>query len=198
MPQKFLSVRQADYERCKTDKASPPWFKVHNALLGDQAFMRLTTGQRFLYLMLLKLAVEHDNKVYNDRTWIGQRAYMNCTEIDLTPLYRSGLLETSNVRRVLLDKRREEKIREDKSTDEETPSAPPPKVIPLRGTVYTEYFVFNERATELAKSYGLNPFQQQAAFKDYHVAKGSVFKDWQAAFRTWLRNSVKFQQKGVR
>lgn len=26
-------------------------------------------------------------------------------------------------------------------------------------------------------------------FRDHHTAKGSVMKDWQAAFRTWLRNA---------
>lgn len=29
-------------------------------------------------------------------------------------------------------------------------------------------------------------------FRDYHRAKGSTMKDWDAAWRTWVRNSVKF------
>jgi hypothetical protein len=32
-------------------------------------------------------------------------------------------------------------------------------------------------------------------FVDHHRAKGSVFADWQAAGRTWLRNSIKFNSK---
>ena len=32
------------------------------------------------------------------------------------------------------------------------------------------------------------------AFKDFHLSKGSVFKDWDAAFRTWMRNSLKFNK----
>ncbi len=31
-------------------------------------------------------------------------------------------------------------------------------------------------------------------FRDYHRAKGSTMKDWDAAFRTWLRNAVKFRR----
>ena len=31
------------------------------------------------------------------------------------------------------------------------------------------------------------------AFKDHHAAKGSTFKDFDAAFRTWCRNSVRWQ-----
>jgi hypothetical protein len=30
-------------------------------------------------------------------------------------------------------------------------------------------------------------------FLDYHRAKGSVFKDWIAAWRTWMRNAARFQ-----
>ena len=29
-------------------------------------------------------------------------------------------------------------------------------------------------------------------FQDFHIAKGSKFKDWDAAFRTWVRNAEKF------
>lgn len=29
-------------------------------------------------------------------------------------------------------------------------------------------------------------------FLDYHRAKGNAFRDWDAAWRTWLRNSVKY------
>ena len=32
------------------------------------------------------------------------------------------------------------------------------------------------------------------AFIDFHTAKGSVFKSWDAAFRTWCRNAVKFAE----
>jgi hypothetical protein len=48
---------------------------------------------------LIHLAVETNNKIYNDPTWIGQRLYMNHTDIDLRPLYRCGFLVTSNLSR---------------------------------------------------------------------------------------------------
>jgi hypothetical protein len=52
----------------------------------------------------------------------------------------------------------------------------------------------NDRAKELAKGQGQNVLALCAAFKDHHTAKGTLFKDWQAAFRTWLRNDVKFKE----
>jgi hypothetical protein len=36
------------------------------------------------------------------------------------------------------------------------------------------------------------------AFRDFHVAKGSTFKDWVAAWRTWIRNADKFSGGGGR
>ena len=36
--------------------------------------------------------------------------------------------------------------------------------------------------------------EQRDAFVDFHTAKGSVFKDWNAAFRNWCRNAVKFAE----
>jgi hypothetical protein len=35
-------------------------------------------------------------------------------------------------------------------------------------------------------------------FLDYHTAKGSIMKDWDAAFRTWVRNSTKYGVGGAR
>ena len=32
-------------------------------------------------------------------------------------------------------------------------------------------------------------------FRDYHLARGSKFKDWNAAWRTWLRNSRQFADR---
>jgi len=43
-----------------------------------------------------------------------------------------------------------------------------------------------------AQESGLNCDEQAAQFRDYHAAKGSRMVDWDAAFRTWLRNGARF------
>lgn len=63
-----------------------------------------------------------------------------------------------------------------------------------RAQVLPVDFTFDQRAEELAKGFGLNPHKEFAAFKDHAAAKGRICKDWQAAFRNWLRNSVKFKE----
>lgn len=64
-----------------------------------------------------------------------------------------------------------------------------------RGTALPEKFTPNETAKRLASDYRLNLADEQAAFEDHHAAKGTIFKDWQAGFRNWLRNSHKFTQR---
>lgn len=195
MAQKFLSIRQSDYERSQTKSGNAPWVKIYRSLFREREFINLSPSSRYLYIGLIVLATEHCNRIYNDTTWIGQLLYMPPTEIDLRPLYRGGFLQASNVHRELREREREgERDREGESAD-----APPAKVVPLsRASGFPDGFQFNQRAEEMAKGYGLNVHKEFAAFRDHHVAKGSVFKDWDAAFRTWLRNAVKFAAKVAR
>lgn len=64
-----------------------------------------------------------------------------------------------------------------------------------RATTLPDDFVPNETAEQLAQQSGISIADEQAAFADYHAANGSTFRDWQAAFRTWLRNASKFAQR---
>ena len=43
-----------------------------------------------------------------------------------------------------------------------------------------------------------DPATEFDAFRDYHASRGSQFIDWDAAFRTWLRNAKKFNRNGDR
>jgi hypothetical protein len=49
----------------------------------------------------------------------------------------------------------------------------------------------------LAADLQLNLQAELAKFKDHHAAKGSAFKDWSAALRTWLRNAAAFRDSRV-
>jgi len=50
---------------------------------------------------------------------------------------------------------------------------------------------------KFASSRGVRPQREFEAFVAYHTSKGSKFKDWKAAWRTWVLNSVKFSKKDV-
>jgi hypothetical protein len=40
----------------------------------------------------------------------------------------------------------------------------------------------------------VNVERETEQFLDYHRAKGNAFKDWRAAWRTWMRNAPSFQK----
>ena len=55
-----------------------------------------------------------------------------------------------------------------------------------------EGFSPSESHQSFAAETGVNLSAEFDAFSDYHRSKGSTFKDWDAALRTWLRNAKKF------
>lgn len=200
MPQKFLSIKNFEkYQHYK--HRNPPWIKLYNSLLDDYGFSKLPTGTKYLYLGLLILCSRHDNRVPNDCTWIARALHMDPSEIDLSPLYRSGLLLASrnHVASILHENALSETERETEKSRVETDS---PRVASLpakpasRGSVFPEGWTFGEREQALATAYGLNVHRELAAFRDHHTAKGTIFRDWSAAFRNWLRNAVKFASRG--
>lgn len=208
MAQKFLSIKNFEkYQKTKMKEGNRPWVKLWKTLLSDPEFMKLTPEYRFIYTGLILLADDCANRIYADSTYLRQRLYMTHTDgihgtyightqLDLRPLYRAGFLATSNLARTLSETETEER---QSRVEADAADAPPAKVVPLsRASGFPDGFQFNQRAEAMAKGYGLNVHKEFAAFRDHHVAKGSVFKDWDAAFRTWLRNAVKFAAKVAR
>jgi hypothetical protein len=65
-----------------------------------------------------------------------------------------------------------------------------------RATSLPESLTLTEQHRQYAEAQGLvGPAEQFERFLDHHRAKGSVFVDWDAAWRTWVRNGVGFQAK---
>ncbi len=68
------------------------------------------------------------------------------------------------------------------------PSAPA-----KRSTQLPAGFDMTDEMRQFALGQGVaDPAKEFAAFVDYHRSKGSTFKDWHAAWRTWARNAMKF------
>lgn len=63
-----------------------------------------------------------------------------------------------------------------------------------RGTQLPSGFSANQTHRQLAVELGLDLERELEAFTDFHQSRGSVFKDWDAALRTWLRNARRFQR----
>jgi len=86
---------------------------------------------------------------------------------------------------------REREERRDKPEASASGSASAPKA--KRATVLPADFEPNETAHSLAASLGLSVADELPKFRDYHTHKGTVGKDWQAGFRTWLSKAAEFR-----
>lgn len=59
-------------------------------------------------------------------------------------------------------------------------------------------FLLSEKMQAFAQSKGLDPpriAREFERFCDHHRAKGSLFADWEAAWRTWVGNAVEYSRK---
>lgn len=57
-------------------------------------------------------------------------------------------------------------------------------------------FLPNDAGRTLAEAKGLDVDVEVDGFRNYHTSHGSVMADWQAAWRTWVSNAVKFGKAG--
>lgn len=86
------------------------------------------------------------------------------------------------------------------SSTTETPAADAapakPKRATKRGTKRPDDWRPNPGHLAQAITLGIDPAEQLAAFSDYCEANGKTYVDWNAAFRTWLRNAKRFDRGG--
>lgn len=75
---------------------------------------------------------------------------------------------------------------------EESNRIQPDKPANKKGSVVSPDFTPNETSIRLADELGIDWEAEVPKFIDHHTHKGTIGKDWNAGFRTWLNNSVKF------
>jgi hypothetical protein len=156
-------------------------------MFGDPEFIKLTPAQRFLYIGLIHLAVESGNRIYNDSTFIGQRLYIHSTEVDLKPLYRAGFLYTTNLSRVLSEtEESRERVEGEEIPSKQVDSKPNGKA---RKRDITDEDRPTDKHRDFAKSLGVDVGPEWGRFKNYCLAHGRQYVNFEAAFRNWLANS---------
>lgn len=78
---------------------------------------------------------------------------------------------------------------------------PPPEAKPKkRAVAIPENWVPNEANVDhaLSKNLTYEEIQNEAdQFRDYHLARGTTFKDWNAGWRTWVANAIKYRNRGM-
>lgn len=85
----------------------------------------------------------------------------------------------------------------EKSREEEIPPLSPPeggKPKRRRATSMPDDWKPNRQHLDLARELNVPTAGLAEQFTDHHHAKGSTFIDWDAAFRTWIRNAAKYDR----
>jgi hypothetical protein len=63
------------------------------------------------------------------------------------------------------------------------------------GCEWPPHLRLDDEMIEYGKLHGVQPEVEFESFRDYHLAKGSKFVDWRAAYRTWIRNAEKYRNE---
>lgn len=145
------------------------------AKLHDLGFIRRYSVDNFNVIEILKFS-EHQNPHHTEKPSDLPKFQQNQKDVQ-TPLNNGA--ETVNI---LL-------IPDSFKRIPDSCSSPAAK---KKATQIDPDYKFNDQHRSLARSLGVSADVELGAFTDYHKSKGSVFKDWDAAFRTWLRNAAKF------
>lgn len=215
-----------NYEKYQTHRTkNPKWIKLYSSLLTDRDFLKLDIMSRYLYVGLLILASETGNNVINDSAYLCQRlaipwpmsghkgvngrtesghdAANERPPLDLSPLFRSGLLVASErtVRRMggkistsETETETEKTLSLSLSSDL---SASPPKIHRGKRQI-SEEDKPTEKHFTFGMSLGLDVGPEWGKFKNYCLAHDKRYANFEAAFRNWLANAAERRVHVVR
>ena len=176
-----------DYQHYKD--RDPPWIKLHFSLLTSPTWVMLDDASRALAIACMLIASRNHGKVPSNPDYIKRVAYLN--SVNFKPLIENGFLVPC--KQMLADasesKQEQAKATTEKSREDiDAPDKPAPK----KGTQVPKDFRPNETSIRRAEELGVDWEAELPNFIDHHSNKGTIGKDWNAGFRTWLSNAVKF------
>ncbi len=192
----YLNVKNwSEFQHYKD--RNPPWIKLHRALLDDYEFERLQDASKAHLILIWLFASQREGRIPNDPTFLKKKLGLK-SEPNLQILIDQGFLIVEQVASNPLAEREQVAPRgEDIKLQSREPArlnghkrkaeTPPPDSFEITETMWTwatEQGVAHERVEA-----------ETAKFLDHHKAKASKFSDWNAAWRTWMRNSVEFAQR---
>ena len=177
---------------------NPPWIKLHRDLLNDRDFMCLPLASKAIAPLLWLLASEAKNGEFNaDVVELTFRLRMTTKEVNdgLNPLINKGFFVDASGMLADCKQLAIPETETETETEGEVDVKPKkPKKVETPETQIPDGFVANATAINLAKELNVSLSEEFPKFVDFHKAKGNYYKDWDAALRTWIRNSVKFNK----
>jgi hypothetical protein len=194
----YLTVRKWDeWQSYRKDRQQPPWIKLHRELLRNPEWISLSDSQRGQLVSIWMLAADKNGRVPDDANLVQRMCYMQKAP-DLNLLIDLGFLDARvTPRRRQPDATVTPQSRVEESRVEESAAA---AATPKKGSQVPEKWEPSlETLENLKVKKGFPPAiiaSELEKFRDFHQAKGSVFKDFEAAFRTWMTKSREFAANG--
>lgn len=176
----------------------PPWIKLYRDLLDDREWFKLDPSAAKLLVMLWLIASDNegllpelDDMVFRLRT--------TETELESNLSKLSHWLEQVDITSDItcdinpISARYQDDAPEERREEERAAISPcPDKPKSQKATQLPDNFSVNEAGTAYAAARGVSIPAELEAFRNHHSAKGSTFKDWQAAWRSWCDKAVEF------
>ena len=188
---------------------NPPWIKLHRALLDDYEFARLQDASKAHLMLIWLFASQRDGHIPNDPAFLKKKLGLE-KEPNLQSFIDQGLLiQEQNACETLADCEQVAPRGEDIKLQKDLNPPSPPEGKGLNGngtnesraarkkpaTRAPDAFEITEPMWGWAQEQGVAHERietETAKFLDHHKAKGSLFSDWPAAWRKWMRNVVEF------
>lgn len=167
----------------------PLWVKLYRELLDDIEWHELDALSAKTLVSLWLLASENDGNLPETKT-IAFRLRTTESSIKTTISKLSHWLIQDDIS-AISNGYQDDTPRALTERREETEK----KRVSKRAHTLPDDFTLNEASLNYSQKQGLNGSELDQ-FKNWHTAKGTVYRDWQAAWRTWCDKAVEFGRSG--
>jgi hypothetical protein len=176
---------------------TPPWVKLYRDILDDPDWHCLDGDSAKTLVMLWLIASEdetHEGKLPDSRRLAFR---LRITEHELKQVLNklNHWLISDDIAAISPGYRRDAPETETETETETEIDKPVSAKRANRSSRLTSDFEPNETAVKIASELGVSVSEELPGFIDHHIGRGTTMSDWQAAFRTWIRNAKKFGEK---
>ena len=187
-------------------KRNPPWIKLHVEILSSPDWVMLADASKLLAVVCMVIAAKENGVFPNNLDYIKRVAYLD-RRPNLTPLIDCGFIvetlapasiskQKQATARPEKEKEAEHIVREEKKVSKKDP---PKAVSKSKRSPIPENWLPSEKDIAHAKNRKLDPETIKAVgeqFRDHHIAKGTLFANHSAAWRTWIKNHIGYHGTG--
>ena len=181
----------------------PPWIKLHFNLLSSSDWVMLSDASRVLASACMLIASRHEGEIPDDPDYLQRVAYLS-KRPDFKPLIECGFIEllasASECKQMQANDTTEAEAETETYLAEKSAMKPNGKHS-LRKRLHPlpAEWLCDDPGVEYAKKCGMDDHDldvETDKFFDFHKAKGNLRVDWDAAWRTWVRNWQTFKERG--